>query len=194
MNERRELTFSMQVKDIFKLTDGRTVLAGTLENGHEAILLPGRGQLFRDGHKVAEIQIEQELFHPGGIRDAQALYAVGTSDPINISSDDMASGEYLLTGNMRMREHRHLVGIDSPPAHFVPDRMTLGPRLPEGWDGDSWTSPDESRFFLRAWSKSSERYAVANGSTYEEARTGLLQEINAGGRPVQVSIREARGS
>jgi hypothetical protein len=189
MTERREQTFIMKIKEIFRLTDGRTVLAGTAEDGELAILVPGKFMLSRDGREVAEIEVESELFHEG-VRGASRLYAVGTSATLDISADDIATGEYILTGKMRMVGHRHLVGIDSPPNQFVPDRMTLGPRLPEGWDGDSWTSPDESAFFLRAWNKSTGRYAIGTGSAYEEARAALLREVNSGGRSVVIHVQE----
>ena len=89
-----------------------------------------------------------------------------------------------------MRGHRDLVGIESPPHDFVPDRMTLGPRLPEGWDGDAWTAPDESCYFLRAWNKATASFAIGRGSRYEDARALLLDEIAKGGRPVSVRVQE----
>jgi len=65
--------------------------------------------------------------------------------------------------------------------------MTLGPRLPDGCDGDAWTSLDESRFFLRAWNKAIARYAIGIGKRYEEARANLLDELNKGGRQVEIA-------
>ena len=193
MTERRELTYKMNLKEIFKLTDGRTVLAGTVEDGQEAILLPGSCSLFKGGERIAEIDVESELFTARKGRDGQSLQAVGTLNRLEITTDDIATGEYYLTGRMRMRGHRHLIGIESPPHHFVADRMSLGPRLPEGWDGDSWTSPDESEFFLRAWNKATGRCAIAAGGTYEQARTALLDQIKVGGTAVLVAAQEVRG-
>jgi hypothetical protein len=191
MTERRELRFEMRVEEIFKLSDGRTVFTGAVPAGEDAILLPGACELLRDGKLVAVINAAPELFGEGAARGTSPLRALGTSDPVNISGDEVAAGGYVLTGRMRMSGHRHLVGIDSPPNHFVPDRMTLGPRLPEGWDGDAWTSPDESTFFLRAWNRSTGRFALGTGSGYEEARAALLREISQGGRPVVIRVQEA---
>lgn len=191
MSERHDSTFTMQVKDAFTLSGGRTVLAGIIEGVDDMIFVPGKCRLFKDGKEVAEIQGQQELFGRGRT-DVEAPYAIGTTDPIELSMEDVAMGKYVLTGKMRMREHRDLIGIASPPHHFVPDRMTLGPRLPEGWDGDSWTSPDESEFFLRAWSKSTGRCATARGASYEEARAALMQKIEEGGSPVEIKTRELR--
>ena len=88
--------------------------------------------------------------------------------------------------------HRHLVGIDSPPQDFVSDDMTLGPRLPEGWDGDAWTKPKGGGYFLRAWNKADARCALGVGATYEEASKQLMAEITGGGRKVEIRVTEAR--
>ena len=61
---------------------------------------------------------------------------------------------------MRYAGHRHLLGIDSPPREYVPDDMTLGPVLPEGWDGDAWMKPAGGGYFLRAWNKNAAPCAV----------------------------------
>jgi len=89
-----------------------------------------------------------------------------------------------------MRGHRNLVGIESPPHDFVPDRMTARASPPEGWDGDAWTSPDESSYFLRAWNKAAATYAIGKGDRYEDARAVLLDEIAKGGHRVEIRIEE----
>jgi len=79
--------------------------------------------------------------------------------------------------------HRHLLAIDSPPDDHAPDSQTLGPVLPLGWDGDAWQREDSNgnSYWLRAWNKSTSRYAVAQAETYETARESLLQDIETGG-------------
>jgi hypothetical protein len=186
MNDRAKLTFEMTVLDVFKFADGRTVFIGNINAGEEAILLPGTCELSVD-NQTTEIAIQPEMISNFGRFDS-GMRAVATADPLSLPN--MASSTQItLKGKMRMRGHRHLVGIESPPHDFVPDRMTLGPRLPEGWDGDSWTSPDESSYFLRAWNKDTATYAVGKGNLYAEARTVLLSEIAKGGHHVEIPAR-----
>src|SRR5206468_7899609 len=99
--------------------------------------------------------------------------AVSTRDRTGLSKEMVENKVCKLEGTMRYSGHRHLVGIDSPPSDYVPDDMTLGPRLPEEWDGDAWMKPDGTSYFLRAWNKGEARYAIASGTKYEEARTRL---------------------
>ena len=85
--------------------------------------------------------------------------------------------------------HRHLIGVESPPPDYVADSMTLGPVLPEGWDGDAWEKPGGGGSFLRAWNKSTERFAIGRGNTYEEARGELMREVvlgRPGGAPAPI--------
>ncbi len=86
--------------------------------------------------------------------------------------------------------HRHLLGVDSPPAEYVADPMTQGPILPEGWDGDAWVDPAGPGCFLRAWSKSTGRIATGRGKTYEDARRELLNDVGRGRRSVVVTAQE----
>ncbi len=188
MNDRAEMTFRMAVVDVFKFSDGRTVFVGKIDSGEDAILLPGKCEL-SVGDLTTEIDIQPEMLsHVQQIDDR--LRAVATSNNLSLPNN-VSSGQITLRGRMRMRGHRDLVGIESPPREFVPDRMTLGPRLPEGWDGDSWTSPDESSCYLRAWNKATATYAIGRGNRYDEARAVLLDEIARGGRPVEISVRSA---
>ena len=87
--------------------------------------------------------------------------------------------------------HRHLVGLDSPPSEYLPDPMTLGPVLPEGWDGDAWISPRGDGYFLRAWNKGSGRIALSRSDTYQGARKSLIADIVDGTMKVTVSVQEA---
>jgi hypothetical protein len=80
--------------------------------------------------------------------------------------------------------HRHLLGLDSPPASYIADAITQGPILPEGWDGDAWVDLGEREYFLRAWNKESGRVAYGRGSSYDEARRALLKDVAHGFRKV----------
>jgi hypothetical protein len=185
MNDRSELTFRMTVREVFRFADGRTVFVGTVDEGEEAILLPGKCELSMDGQTV-EIELQPEMIGQVERLDHH-IRAVATSDTLSLPNY-VSPGQITLKGRMRMRGHRDLVGIESPPHEFVPDRMALGPRLPEGWDGDAWTSPDESSYFLRAWNKATATYAIGTGNSYEDARAILLDEIAKGGRRVEIRV------
>ena len=182
---RTELAFQMTVVDLFRFADGRTVFVGHVDPGEDAILIPGKCEL-SVGHQTFEIEIQPEMIHgvPGV---TQGMRAITTTDSLPLPHDVLAS-QITVKGKMRMQGHRDLIGIDSPPHSFVPDRMTLGPRLPEGWDGDAWTSPDESSYFLRAWNKAAAAYAIGKADRYQDARAMLLDEIAKGGRRVQISM------
>ena len=91
---------------------------------------------------------------------------------------------------MRYQGHRHLIGIDSPPADYVADDMTVGPVLPEGWDGDAWMNPSGGGHFLRAWNKQTGRFAIGAGTKYEDARQHLLDDVRRGSRRVVVTVAE----
>jgi hypothetical protein len=88
----------------------------------------------------------------------------------------------------RIAMHRHLIGLESPPPDYIPDPMTQGPVLPEGWDGDAWVDPNPRRpgYFLRAWNAQTGRVAYARGTTYEDARRMLLTEVAEGTQRVEV--------
>jgi hypothetical protein len=84
--------------------------------------------------------------------------------------------------------HRHLIGIDSPPADYVADPMTQGPILPEGWDGDAWLDPSGNGYYLRAWNKQSGRVAYGSGQTYELTRRALLADVAQGRLRVEIQL------
>lgn len=66
------------------------------------------------------------------------------------------------------------------PLDYKPDPMTLGPRLPFGWQGDAWVQPCWIRsesYLLRAWSAAGD-VIVARGFLYADARRRLLEQID----------------
>jgi hypothetical protein len=183
--------FHMSIKEIFFLRDGRTVFAGPIEEGELAIIEPGPAVVQINGKTLATVQIEREaIASRAQPLERLEVRAVSTRDPTGLNKETVATQDCTLEGTMRYSGHRHLVGIDSPPPDFVPDDMTLGPRLPDGWDGDAWMKPGGSSYFLRAWNKAHARCATAQDAKYEDARTRLLAAIAAGGRKVEISATE----
>lgn len=73
--------------------------------------------------------------------------------------------------------YRHLLGLESPPSDYVPDPMTQGPVLPEGWDGDAWVSLQPDGYFLRAWNPEKSLVAYGRGKTYKSASESLMEEV-----------------
>jgi hypothetical protein len=69
------------------------------------------------------------------------------------------------------------------PIGYVPDPMTTGPVLPEGWTCNAWQAPDHGRgHFLRAWNDTTGQVAtIQSENSYEEAADGLRQKIRHGG-------------
>lgn len=188
-------TFRMSIQDIFFFRDGRTVLAGAIEGGENVIVLPGSATILINGEKLANIHIEPEMIASRALpMEKLALRAVSTTDPTGLTKEMIQTKNCTLEGSMRFSGHRHLVGIDSPPRDYVPDDMTLGPRLPDGWDGDAWMKPDGGGYFLRAWNKTTARCAIAVGTKYEEARKRLLDEIAHGGNKVEIRLTESTGT
>ena len=184
--------FLMRVQESFQLGDGRRVLAGEVEGGEQVLILPGQCDVLINGRKKATITIEPEmLFTPGDVWTRRDFRAVATRDKIDIEDSEIKSGLVTLEGLMSIHGHRDLIGIESPPLDFSPDPMTLGPRLPDGWDGDAWVGPNEADYFLRAWNKSTARYAIARASKYEEARDRLLDEIRHHPRRVTIQMTES---
>ena len=58
---------------------------------------------------------------------------------------------------------RHLLGIESPPADHVADPSTLGPVLPEGWDGDAWIAAKGDHFFSQGMEQIEQPGRVCSG-------------------------------
>jgi uncharacterized protein YodC (DUF2158 family) len=78
--------------------------------------------------------------------------------------------------------HRHLIGIESPPDGFVLDHMTIGPSFPSDWEVETWIRAGSAvGYWLRAWNKSTARYAIAKANTYSEAADNLRDDVSRGG-------------
>jgi hypothetical protein len=88
--------------------------------------------------------------------------------------------------------HRHLIGLDSPPRHYVAEPTTLSGILPEDWDGDAWVAPGGSGYFLRAWNKGEGLIAYGEGPRYEIARERLLQGVTSASSRVKVVNHEGQ--
>jgi hypothetical protein len=183
---------SIQVKEVFHFKDGRTVFVGVMENGPKFINR-GRFGVMLDGELCGFIDIEGEMLTGGSQKDREGgLRSVSTTDAFRLDSETIASRRFVLKpvhalDARRSLVHRHLIGVDSPPSDYVPDPMTLGPVLPEGWDGDTWEKIGLG-YFLRAWNKNSGRVAYSRASSYEEARRLLLREVATGGEVVDLSL------
>lgn len=184
--------FRLMIRDLFNLADGRRVLVGPVQGGENILIKPGPTEVIVNDRVVATVNIEPEMIpqrsNPLEYHDWRA---VSTRDDPGISKELVATGACRLEGAMTVVGHRHLLGIDSPPADYVPDNMTLGPRLPAGWDGDAWTRPDGRGSFLRAWNKETGRFAIGVGAKYEEARHKLLEEVRLGNKRVVISATES---
>jgi len=184
-------TFHMTITDVFFFRDGRTVLCGPIEEGEIAIVEPGPATILVGGKPLSQITIEREgIASRSSPMERLEVRAVPTRDGTGLDKTMVENQRCTLEGPMRYAGHRDLVGIDSPPDNYIPDNMTLGPRLPEGWDGDAWVKPGGDGCFLRAWSKAFGRYATAQGSKYEETRIQLLATIEAGGNRAEITVRE----
>ena len=189
-----------EVNHLFHFQDGRTVLTGVFDRDPEKMVRLGRFGFWIDGECVGIIVIEGEAIVSGRNTEARRrrIRSLSTTEPIRFNWSDLAGKHLALKpitnsskGNPLM--HRHLLGIESPPSDYVPDSMTLGPVLPEGWDGDSWEKAGGGRgYFLRAWNKGSGRIAIGQADTYEEARRRLMGDISAGTRSVSISLQQAQ--
>jgi hypothetical protein len=179
---------TIQVEDIFHFKDGRTVFVGEVENGPKFIK-KGRFGVWLDGEWRGSIDIEGEMLN-GGSKAGRAgpLRSVSTTDKFRLDRESIANRNFVLKptaplDGRRSLMHRHLIGLESPPPEYVADPMTLGPVLPEGWDGDAWEKVGgRGGSFLRAWNKATGRVAYATATSYEEARRLLLLEVSSGGQ------------
>lgn len=183
--------FRMKIQEVFFLQDGRTVLVGPVEGGEHVILQAGPGRILIEGQRAATVRLEPEMVpNRASTQSRVEVRAISTNDVTGLTRAIVSEKECVLEGNMRYKGHRDLLGIESPPKDFVPDDMTLGPRLPDGWDGDAWMKAGGGGYFLRAWNKAQGRCAVARGERYEDARASLLDEIGRGGNRVEVRVAE----
>ena len=88
--------------------------------------------------------------------------------------------------------HRHLLGLTSPPADYIFDRLATTLGLPQDWDGDAWVRSSGRGYFLRAWNVATGRVAYGEGNRFDDARQNLLDDVIAGTRRVKVSIQESK--
>ena len=78
--------------------------------------------------------------------------------------------------------HRHLIGVETPPQDFVLDNIIMGPNFPSDWEVETWTHKgDCEAYWLRAWNKSTGRYAVASSHSYTDAADKLRNDVAQGG-------------
>jgi len=194
-----EPNFRFEVEDVFRFRDGRTVFVGTLDPDTKTIVGRGPFEVWVDDQKVGIVIIEGQMIHSGPASDQRRRRnrSLSTAEPFRLTRDDLAGKRLVLQTNAALSArdlamHRHLLGIESPPPDYVPDSMTLGPALPEGWDGDSWEKVGGRGYFLRAWNKDLGRIALGQADTYEEARRRLMGEISTGTRRVAISFLEAQ--
>ncbi len=188
-------TFHMSIEDVFLLREGYTVFAGPIEEGEMAIIEPGPATILVNGRKLATVQIDREAIPLRAVPcKKRAIRALSTRDASGLTRAMVETNECKLEGSMRYQGHRELPVVDSPPADYLADDMTLASRLPQGWDGDAWLAPDGRGCFLRAWNKPEDRYAIAQGGTYEDARKKLLEEIAKGGTQVEIRKIGSNGS
>ncbi len=183
-----------QVKDIFHFSDGRTVFAGMTEQTRMIGL--GRFAMRLDGRECGSILVVGEdlpLFRspPPDPRPR----AISTHDPVHLDRDAIAGKRLVLESiaegpNFEACMHRHLLGVDSPPRDYVPEPTTLGPILPEDWDGEIWVAPRARGYFLRAWNKAEGRVAYGQGPSYPVARDRLLEAVTTGAKVVEFTVRE----
>jgi len=178
---------TIQVEDIFHFKDGRTVFVGSVENGPK-FFKRGRYGVWLDGEWRGSIDLEGEMLNGGSkVGRSGPLRSVSTTDKFRLDRESIANRSLVLKPTppseaRRSHVHRHLIGLKSPPPEYVADPMTLGPVLPEGWDGDAWENVGRSGgSFLRAWNKATGRVAYGDANSYEEARRLLLLKVSSGG-------------
>lgn len=184
--------FRLHINEVFNLQNGKTVLAGSVEGDEEVIIQPGECMLLVNGQFRAKLNIDPELLNtPGNLWSFRKFRGVTTSDAVPIEIGEVKSHDVVLEGPMTIQRPRHLIGIDSPPDDFLPDPMTLGPRLPPGWDGDAWIAPQGQEYFLRAWNKSTAQFTIARATKYEEARAKLLNNLHHSPKHVVIQVSES---
>ena len=185
--------FRLVIEDVFRFQDGRTVFAGVVDEPHGYI---GRGtfELVVDGELRGGFLIEGEMLAAGGDGSKRA---VSTTDVRCVDRAFLEGHEIVLRPADPSKRrgafvmHRHLLGVESPPAEYLADPMTQAPILPEGWDGDAWVGPRGRGYFLRAWNKQVGLVAYGRGPTYEAARRAILDQVADGGRRIEINPSDA---
>ncbi len=185
-----------EVDDIFHFRDGRTIFAGT--TGRLRFLTPGRVEVVFDGRECGTLLIIGEELPNFAVPPPEPRRrAISTHDPVHLDRAAIEGGRLTLRFNTEGRDqeipmHRHLLGLDSPPRDYVAEPMTLGPNLPESWDGDAWVGPAKAGYFLRAWNKGQGRAAYGEGPSFEDALGRLLDSVGTGSRQVEFIIRQSQ--
>jgi hypothetical protein len=192
-----KLDYQFLVRDIFRFGDGRrTVFLGVTDDG-PGYISRGPFEILIDGELRCSFPFEGEMIaHTPATPSATASRAFSSTEVQCVDREFLEGHVIVLRpadpskvkGAFVM--HRHLLGIDSPPPAYVPDPMTQGPVLPEGWDGDAWVDPKGRGYYLRAWNKQSGRVAYGKGPSYESARLALRNDVADGTRTVEISTRE----
>src|SRR5437868_8988773 len=114
--------FHMRIEDVFFLRDGFTVFAGQVEEGERAIIVPGPATVFVDGESLETLRIQGEAIPSRSfVQTLRETRAVHTRDATKLTKAIVEAKNCMLEGDMRYSGHRHLLGMDSPPAHFMPD-------------------------------------------------------------------------
>jgi len=189
----------MAVQDLFRLSDGRLIFTGTVE-GQPSLIPHSLAEVWVDGEKKSvPFRIEGEMIGANASSGVVGRRAVSTTETRCLTGDSLARGRWELRSALprplpsrpdergSLSVHRHLLGLESPPDDHLPDPMTQGPVLPEGWDGDAWVGIKGRGYFLRAWNAGTGRIAYGRGTTYKEARDALLAEVAEGAHRVTVT-------
>ncbi len=185
-------SYAMTLRDVFQFRDGRTVLVGEVE-GHDGYIPRSRFEVRLHDDLCGLLDVEGEMIsHRLVVQGGTRLRSLSNTTTFALNREFLIKGPLILKsteklGGRESQMHRHLLGVDSPPSDLLADPMTQGPVLPEGWDGDAWERPGGGDDFLRAWNKECGLVAYGRGSTYEEARRCLLDNLRDGSRRVVIS-------
>lgn len=80
--------FRMEVKDLFKLADGRTVFLGQIKSNYDPIKKV-RCRLMLDGRPVQDLTIEGEMIPKKTSFVGKSDRSVSTTDSVSLSSSDI---------------------------------------------------------------------------------------------------------
>ena len=101
MNDR----FHMRITDLFRLQDGRTVLAGHVGDRATFGQKTGPCDVLVDGRKIATVKIHPELpLRTLAVRDPNELEAVGTYDETGLTSEIVGASECCLEEAVQLAE------------------------------------------------------------------------------------------
>jgi hypothetical protein len=88
------MTFRLQIRDLFSLQDGRTVLAGVDEGGG-AKTFPAGGpvDVWVDGRKIATVRVFPDMLLRPLTTDPERLIAVSTWEPTGLTRELAQAGK-----------------------------------------------------------------------------------------------------